>query len=77
MGLTALPEPPERRVMRTFAEALATLDREVVQPEREPRASVDPALIRSGVSHQFVAALHRVLTQESVEEFSASFDWSP
>ncbi len=77
MGLTAIPEPPERRVMRTFAEALGTLDREVLKPEREPRASIDPDLIRSGVSHQFVAALHRVLTQESVEEFSAAFDWSP
>jgi hypothetical protein len=77
MGITTVPEPPERRVMRTFAEALATLDREVVQPEREPRASVDPDLIRSGVSHQFVAALHRVLTEESVEEFSAAFEWTP
>lgn len=77
MGITTVPEPPERRVMRTFAEALATLDRKVVQPEREPRASVDPDLIRSGVSHQFVAALHRVLTDESVEEFSAAFEWTP
>jgi len=62
MGLTTVPEPPERRVMRTFAEALVTLDREVVQPEREPRANVDSDLVRSGVSHQFAAALHRVLT---------------
>lgn len=77
MSITTAPEPPERRVMRTFAEALATLDREVVQPEREPRASVDPDLIRSGVSHQFAAALHRVLTDESVEEFSAAFEWTP
>lgn len=77
MSITTAPEPPERRVMRTFAEALATLDREVVQPEREPHASVDPDLIRSGVSHQFVAALHRVLTDESVEEFSAAFEWTP
>lgn len=77
MSITTAPEPPERRVMRTFAEALATLDREVVQPEREPRASVDPDLIRSGVSHQFVAALHRVLTDESVAEFSAAFEWTP
>lgn len=77
MELTAVPEPPERRVMRTFAEALATLDREVVQPEREPRAGIDSDLVRSGVSHQFVAALHRVLTEESVEEFSAAFEWTP
>ena len=77
MGLTAIPEPPERRVMRTFAEALVTLDREVVQPEHEPRAGIDSDLVRSGVSHQFVSALHRVLTQESVEDFSAVFEWSP
>lgn len=77
MDITAVPEPPERRVMRTFAEALVMLDNEVVQPEREPRANVDADLIRSGVSHQFVAALHRVLTQESVDEFSAAFEWTP
>ncbi|WP_142282873.1 hypothetical protein [Mycobacterium aquaticum] len=77
MSITAVPEPPERRVMRTFAEALATLDKTVVQPEREPRADVDVELVRAGVSHQFVSALHRVLEQDSVDEFSAAFEWSP
>lgn len=71
------PEPPERRVMRTFAEALATLDAAAIQPAREPRAGIDAELVRAGVSSQFVSALHKVLSQESVDEFSAQFDWSP
>lgn len=77
MELNSMPEPPERRVMRTFAEALTTLDRAVVQPEQEPRADIDAELVRAGVSHQFARALHNVLAHESVEEFSATFEWSP
>ena len=77
MEMTAAPEPVERRVMRTFAESLAALDKLVVQPEREPKPSMVPALVRAGVSHQFVRALHDVLTEETVSEFSASFEWAP
>ncbi|WP_131810361.1 hypothetical protein [Mycolicibacter heraklionensis] len=70
-------EPMERRVMRTFAEALAAIDVVAVQPEREPRASVDYELVRAGVSHQLLGALHRVLTETAVSEFSAKFEWAP
>lgn len=77
MEISEPPEPPERRVMRTFAEALATLDAVALQPEREPRGSIDVELVRAGVSSQFASALHRILIQETVAEFSAEFDWAP
>ena len=76
MEVTAAPEPLERRVMRTFAESLAALDAVAVKPKTEPREAVHE-LVRAGVSYQFVSALHRVLTEDAVNEFSAAFDWAP
>jgi hypothetical protein len=78
MEVTAAPEPLERRVMRTFAESLAALDTLAVRPEKEPQgSSVVHELVRAGVSHQFVSALYRVLTENAVAEFSAAFEWAP
>lgn len=77
MEITTAPEPLERRVMRTFAESLTALDMVAVTPEREPRASSVHELISAGVSHQFVTALSRVLAEDAVAEFSASFEWAP
>ncbi|MGY4650522.1 hypothetical protein [Mycobacterium sp. URHB0021] len=77
MEVTAAPEPLERRVMRTFAESLAALDTLAVTPENEPQGPSVHELIRAGVSHQFVSALHRVLTEDAVDEFSAAFEWAP
>ena len=77
MEISEPSEPAQRRVMRTFAEALDTINAVVIQPEREPPGSIDAELVRSGVSSQFASALHRILVQESVAEFSAEFDWAP
>lgn len=77
MGVTAAREPLERRIMRTFADSLAALDSVAIQPSKEPRAAAVDELVRAGVSHQFVNALHRVLTEETVSEFSANFEWAP
>jgi hypothetical protein len=71
------PESEQRRVMRTFAESLAAIDEVAIKPEREPTTANVLELVRAGVSHQFAAALHRVLDEESVAEFSASFEWAP
>jgi hypothetical protein len=70
------PESEQRRVMRTFAESLAALDAVAVQPEAEPTSDNVHDLVRAGVSHQFASALHRVLDEDSVSEFSASFEWA-
>jgi hypothetical protein len=72
----AVPESQERRVMRTFAEALAAVDELAVKPDREPNANEIQELIRSGVSHEFAASLRRVLTEEAVASFGATFEWA-
>lgn len=77
VSVTVEPEPLERRVMRTFAEALSAINTLVVQPAKEPQGTVMPELVRAGVSHQFANALHRVLTEQTVSEFSAAFEWAP
>lgn len=74
---SAVSESQERRVMRTFAEALAAVDEIAVKPERAPNATGMQELIRSGVSHEFAASLRRVLTEEAVGNFSATFEWAP
>jgi hypothetical protein len=58
------PEPPQRRVMRTFAESLAAINAVAVEPEREPSRDGIYDLIRAGVSHQFASALQRVLAAD-------------
>jgi hypothetical protein len=75
--VTMARESLERRVMRTFADSLAALDTVAIQPEKFPRPTQVEVLVRAGVSDRFVLALHRVLTEETVSEFSASFDWAP
>ncbi|OZF01336.1 hypothetical protein [Rhodococcoides fascians] len=77
LHMTATPEPMQRRVMRTFAECLAALDILAIQPEREPSSDDVHDLIRAGVSHQFAAALQRLLVDEAVAEFSSTFEWAP
>ncbi|WP_141437057.1 hypothetical protein [Blastococcus aggregatus] len=69
-------EPPERRVMRTFAQALAAVDRVIVAPERTPSGGDLQAAVVAGASREMVMALHRVLTDEAVAEFEAAFSWA-
>lgn len=73
----AAPEPPERRVMRTFAEAMTGIESVVVKPEREPRSNDLLELVFAGVTAEFAGALHKVLVQDAVAEFGATFQWAP
>lgn len=73
---TAFPEPSERRVSRTFAQALSWVDKAVVQPEGMPKGSVIADLVGAGVSREFVVALAKVLAEPAVAEFSAEFKWA-
>lgn len=73
----AAPEPAERRVMRTFAEALTAINRLVVQPAREPKSREIPDLVVAGVSREFVTALLRVVNEPAVSTFEATFVWAP
>jgi hypothetical protein len=79
LGLDAESAPgetPQRRVMRTFAQALDAVERVIVTPERTPTASSLDAFVVAGGSRELLTAVHRVLTDESVGEFKASFSWA-
>lgn len=70
------PESKERRVMRTFAEGLSAVHEVAVKPEKEPSARDIQDLVHAGVSYEYARSLDRVLSDEAVTEFSASFDWA-
>ena len=69
-------EPPERRVMRTFAQALAAVDRVIIGPERTPSSGDLQAAVVAGASRELVTALHRVLADDAIAQFEASFSWA-
>jgi hypothetical protein len=69
-------ESEERRVTRTMAQSLAALKSLVVEPGKAPRKSVVADLVTAGVSREMVLAVHRVISDESVATFDASFSWA-
>lgn len=69
-------EPLERRVTRTFAEALTAVDKIVVTPGREPTARIAADLVVAGVSREFVLALERIVSEPTVATFEAKFEWA-
>lgn len=73
---SAAYEPAERRVMRTFAEALSAVDHGLIRPATEPRAQQVSDVVAAGVSLEFVSALSEVVSSESVSTFSATFNWA-
>ncbi|OZF09857.1 hypothetical protein CH300_00300 [Rhodococcus sp. 15-1154-1] len=70
-------ESPERRVTRTFSEAFASVVDHIVQPARDPRASDIDGIVASGVTREFVQALHRIISHPDVAQFDAEFSWAP
>jgi len=69
-------ESAERRVTRTLASALATLDSVAVKPAKEPKADDVMALIQSGVSRELVAAVRSIATDSGVHAFETTFRWA-
>jgi hypothetical protein len=76
-GERDLYEPMERRVTRTLADALQALQQHVVEPAKEVTAQALNPFVLAGGSREMVVALHRVLEQEAVGSFEASFTWAP
>ncbi|TDB95764.1 hypothetical protein [Actinomadura sp. 7K534] len=72
----AAPEPFERRVTRTFAQAMQAVQDEIIQPAREPTIRTLHAVVERGVSREFCLGLSNVLAQRSVGEFGATFNWA-
>lgn len=69
-------ESEERRVTRTMAQSLAALKSLVVEPGKAPRSSVVADLVTAGVSREMVLAIHKVISDESVATFDATFSWA-
>lgn len=76
-GERDLYEPMERRVTRTLADALQALQQNVVEPARDVTVRALNPFVLAGGSREMVVALHRVLEQEAVGSFEASFAWAP
>ena len=74
--LKAPPESPERRVSRTVAQSLAAIASNIIQPARDPRPDVLPALHLAGASREAVMALQRTLSEPGVQNLRATFRWS-
>lgn len=71
------PEPPERRVTRTLAQALTAVDARIVQPAREPSMADMGPLVAAGASRELVVALNQIFSDHSVAMFETSFAWAP
>jgi hypothetical protein len=62
---------------RTLADALQALQQNVVEPARDVTVQALNPFVLAGGSREIVVALHRVLEQEAVGSFEASFTWAP
>ncbi|WP_145961953.1 hypothetical protein [Rhodococcus ruber] len=71
------PESAERRMTRTFAEAMLALHTHVLTPEPLPRGDQVMELVSAGVTREFVSAVTRVLDDDAVSEFETRFEWAP
>ena len=69
----APPEPAERRVTRTLAQALSAVDKAIVQPAVEPTMDDLHKAVQMGVSRELCVALHNVLEEPVIGELDASF----
>lgn len=70
-------ESAERRMTRTFAQAMQAIHDHVLTPERLPKADEVMGLVSAGVTREFVSAIARVLAETAVAEFETRFEWAP
>lgn len=69
-------ESAERRMTRTFAQAMQAIHDHVVTPEHLPRTDEVMGLVSAGVTREFVSAISRVLAEDAVAEFETRFEWA-
>lgn len=70
------PEPPERRVTRTLAQALTAVNTIVIEPAKEPTSAVVAPLVAAGASRELIVAIIRVLADPAVAMLDTSFAWA-
>lgn len=73
---SVVPDPPERRVTRTFAAALEAVERVVITPEKAPTKEGLIQLVSAGVSREFTSSLNNILEAGGLRAFSTEFDWA-
>ncbi|WP_151901674.1 hypothetical protein [Tsukamurella tyrosinosolvens] len=75
---TAAPEVEsmERRMTRTFAQAMAAVHQEIVASEKLPRGDALMRLVSQGVTAEFVDAVARVLDHSAVAKLDTTFAWA-
>lgn len=69
-------ESLERRMTRTFAQAMTAVHREIVRADRLPRGEALLRLVSQGVTAEFVDAVGRVLEHKEVATLDTQFRWA-
>jgi DNA replication initiation complex subunit (GINS family) len=69
-------ESLERRMTRTFAQAMAAVHEEIVQREKLPQGEALLRLVSQGVTAEFVDAVARVLDHSAVAQLDTTFQWA-
>lgn len=72
----SIVESAERRMTRTFAQAMQAIHEHVITPEGTPNTDRVMALVSAGVTREFISALSRVLSDRAVAEFETQFEWA-
>ncbi|GAA2553640.1 hypothetical protein [Mycolicibacterium diernhoferi] len=72
----ATVESLERRMTRTFAQAMAAMHEEIVQHEKLPQGDALLRLVSQGVTAEFVDAVARVLDHSAVAQLDTTFRWA-
>ncbi|WP_370500489.1 hypothetical protein NWT09_03385 [Mycolicibacterium sp. jd] len=70
-------ESLERRATRTFAQAFAAVQEQIVKPEKSPSGEQLQELVARGVTREFASAMARVLSEPAVASLDANFRWAP
>lgn len=71
-----VPEPYERRAMRTLAQSLKAVQELIVDPAREPSLENLHDAVRLGVSRELCRAVNEVLVNPSIGELETQFGWA-
>lgn len=72
----ATVESLERRMTRTFAQAMAAVHEEIVEREKLPQGEALMRLVSQGVTAEFVDAVARVLDHTEVGQLDTTFQWA-
>ncbi|GEM_PF-6411633 len=71
------PESPERRVMRTLAQAMDAFDKHVIKPGKDPQRPALDQFVIAGGTKELLWYVSKTLTEPGVSWFETGFEWSP